>query len=289
MNFPETLPRRSPPHMLLCGLSILLVITGCRGGGVGSAIDDLSNPDSKIRMRASLELIRHDSAAVEPLIDCATTGSDSLRYISAQILGRIGDRRALPVLKDLARDSNEHVRRVALVSLGSMGNSEVFDYLVTILSDEPLPAVRAAAAEGLEGMGDTLAVPALVHVLEDTASSVRKQAVVALHRLWTQQAETAIARVVVEDSEAVVRFVAAQSLGQHRVASARDPLRLALRDSSVWVRAEAARSLGELGDPEAIDDLGLLLERGDDGPDRDAAREALKKLTADNEVVDAGK
>ena len=86
-----------------------------------------------------------------------------------------------------------------------------------------------------------------------------------------------------------MRFVAAQSLGQHRVASARQPLRLALRDSSVWVRAEAARSLGELGDPKAIEDLGLLLERGDDGPDRDAAREALKKLMTDNEVVDAGR
>jgi HEAT repeat protein len=280
VNSPETLSRRSPSHVtkFLRGIGALLVIAGCRGDDVGSAIDDLSNPDSKIRLRASHELIRHDSAAVEPLIDRATTGSDSLRYISAQVLGRIGDRRALPALKRLAEDSNEHVRRAALVGLGSMGDSGVFDYLVVILSEDALPALRAAAAEGLATMGDTLAVAALVHALADTASSVRKQAVMALHRLWTQQAETAIARVVTEDREAVVRFVAAQSLGQHRAASARDPLRVALRDSSVWVRAEAARSLGELGDVEAIEDLSLLLERGDDGPDHDAARQALQKL-----------
>ena len=169
------------------------------------------------------------------------TGSDSLRYISAQILGRIGDQRALPVLKGLARDSNEHVRRAALVALGNMADSVLVAYLALTLAEDPLHTLRAAAAASLGDLGDTLAVPALVQALADTAASVRKQAVVALHRLWTRQAETTIARVVVEDREEIVRFVAAQSLGQHRAVSASLQLRAALRDSSVWVRAEAAR------------------------------------------------
>ena len=265
--------------MALIRLSIaaLIALTGCGDGDVGSAIEELSHPSRQTRLRASYTLIRHGAAAVEPLIDCATTGSDSLQYISAQLLGTIGDRRALSVLKTLAQDPNEHVRRAALVALGGMANREIVDYLAVTLRRDTLADLRAAAAEGLGNAGDTLAVPALVQALADTASSVRKQAVVALHRLWTPQAESAIARVLVEDGEETVRFIAAQSLGQHRAVSARDPLRAALKDSSVWVRAEAARSLGALGDVRVIEDLGRLLERGQ-GADYDAAREALQVL-----------
>ena len=142
---------------------------------------------------------------------------------------------------------------------------------------------------GLAGSGDTLAIPALVHALEDTVSSVRKQAVVALHRLWTPKVASALARVLVEDEEETVRFVAAQSLGQRQALSARDALRAALGDTSVWVRAEAARSLGMLGDATVIADLTLLLEHGEDGPDHDAAREALQELNdPTSDVADTG-
>ncbi len=266
--------RRALPALAL----LVAVLAGCRTNDVGSAIEDLSNPKSRIRLRAAYALIRHDSSAVEPLIQCAATGSDSLQYISAQLLGQIGDPRALPVLKTLAGDSNEHVRRAALVALGSIADRETVGYLAVILSEDTLPDLRAAAAEGLGESGDTLAIPALVHALEDTVWSVRKQAVVALHRLWTPHAEDALARVLVQDSEEIVRFVAAQSLGQRRAVSARDALRAALSDSSVWVRAEAARSLGMLGDATVIEDLTLLFKHGEDGPDHDAAREALQRL-----------
>jgi len=215
---------------------------------------------------------------VVPLIQCAATGSDSLQYISAQLLGEIGDPRARQVLKGLVGDSNEHVRRAAVVALGSMADRETVEYLTATLSQDTLPDLRAAAAESLGESGDSLAVPALVLALEDTVPSVRKQAVVALHRLWMPQVASALARVLVEDEQEIVRFVAAQSLGQRRAVSARDALRAALSDTSVWVRAEAARSLGMLGDATVIEDLTLLLERRGDGPDHDAAREALYKL-----------
>jgi HEAT repeat protein len=267
--------------MILRGIGIFLFVAGCGKRDVGSAISDLSSSDHKVRLRASYELIKHGPVAVEPLIDFATTGPDSLRYISAQILGRIGDERARGTVRQLAEDRNEHVRRAALLALGNMADPGIVEYLVVVLREETLPDLRAAAAQSLGASDDTLVVPALVHALQDTASSVRKQAVAALHRLWTQQAESAVTRTLTEDPEDVVRFVAAQTLGQHRTVAAREPLRAALRDTSVWVRAEAARSLGMLGDAAVIEDLaGLLEQRG--GPDADAAREALQILTSAN-------
>lgn len=268
--------------MILRGIGVLVVVAGCGTRDVGSAIGDLSSPDHEVRLQAGYELIRHGSVAVEPLIDFATTGPDSLRYISAQILGRIGDRRARVTLKKLAEDRNEHVRRAALLALGNMADPGIVDYLVAALLEDALPDLRAAAAQSLGASDDTLAVPALVYALQDTASSVRKQAVIALHRLWTQQAEGAVTRALTEDRVEVVRFVAAQALGQHRAVAAREPLQTALRDTSVWVRAEAARSLGMLGDAAVIEDLTLVLERRE-GPDCDAAREALQMLTSAND------
>ena len=181
-------------------------------------------------------------------------------------------------MKSLSGDSNEHVRRAALVALGSMADRETIDLLIATLSRDSLPDLWAAAAESLGDAGDTLAVLDLVEALVDTAAAVRKQAVVALHRLWTPEAALAVARALLQDEEETIRVVAAQSLGQRQAVSARDPLRAALRDSSVWVRAAAARSLGMLGDGRVIEDLRLLLA-GADGPDADAAREALQKLS----------
>jgi HEAT repeat protein len=227
----------------------LIAAVGCGGQDVEAHIGDLSHPESKVRLRASYQLIKLGAAAVEPLISRAATGSDSLRYISAQILGRIGDARALPALKTLTRDPNNHVRRQAFVALGSMGDPELVEFLAVTLYEDPLADLRAAAAEGLASLGDTLAVPSLVRALQDTAASVRKQSVVALNQLWTSAAETAVARALSADRDETVRYVATQALGQHDAVGARDHLRVALQDSSKWVRTEAARSLGMLGDP----------------------------------------
>ena len=83
-------------------------------------IDQLDDPRRQVRLDASHALVQLGGAAVEPLMDHATTGSDSLRYIAAQILGQIGDRRATPFLKSLLRDENRYVREQAVRALGQL-------------------------------------------------------------------------------------------------------------------------------------------------------------------------
>ena len=138
---------------------VVAVLVGCRGGDVGSAIEDLSSPSRETRIKASYALVMEGAAAVEPLIECAATGSDSLQYISAQVLGRIGDDRALPVMKSLSGDSNEHVRRAALVALGSMADRETVDLLTTTLLQDSLSDLRAAAAGSPRARSCTSAPP----------------------------------------------------------------------------------------------------------------------------------
>ena len=80
----------------------LISLSGCNGKSIESYIADLSHPTKKVRLKASYELVISGAAAVEPLLAHAASGSDSLQFISAQVLGRIGDKRAIPLLRQLA-------------------------------------------------------------------------------------------------------------------------------------------------------------------------------------------
>ena len=270
---------------LLCVMVCIFALLGCGERRALDHIAALSHPDAKVRQDASYALIELGRHSVEPLIASAASASASLKYISAQILGRIGDRSAIPFLRQLIQSSNISIRQEAVVALGQMGDQGLIPSLVEVLAKDSASQIRAAAAEGLGNLRDTLAVPPLVRALQDTVPLVRQRILTALHRLWTHQAEQA-ALSLLRDPDETIRFIAAQTLGVHRTSRARDPLGTALLDSSVWVRTEAARSLGLLGDTTAVELLVRLLKTRQ-GPDSQAARQALKALTGlDYEVVD---
>ncbi len=235
-------------------------------------------------MQASRELVEMGPAAVEPLIaGAAASGSDSLEYISAQILGRIGSRRAIPFLRQLTGRGNPFVRREAVTALGQTGDGGLIPLLSNILQSDPETEVRASAAKSLGNFRDTTAVQPLVRALRDTSAEVRRHALASLHYLWTADAERA-AIDCLQDPDETVRFIAAQMMGTHRTGKARDALCIALHDTSLWVRTEAARSLGLLGDSTTVENLEALL-RLEGGPDHDAALQALRVITGMDYVL----
>ncbi|MBT4504277.1 MAG: HEAT repeat domain-containing protein [Gemmatimonadetes bacterium] len=275
--------RASRPLLLAICIIPTLLLSGCSERRASSYIPLLTDPDPKVRLDASYALIELEGAAVEPLIAHATGGSDSLLYISSQILGRIGNRRAVPFLRQTAGNANPSVRKEAVVAMGQMGDQSLVPPLANFLAEDPESQIRVAAAESLANLRDTLAVPHLVTALRDTVPLVRQRALASLQYLWTQKAEKAVLNAL-EDPDETVRFIAAQMLGVHRTSSARDPLCASLLDTSQWVRAEAARALGILGDTTVVENLVHLLEDRD-GPDHDAARQALHTLTGMDYVV----
>jgi len=265
------------------GSFLALLLIGCGERRANDHIPLLTDPDPKVRLDASYALIELEGAAVEPLIARATGGSDSLLYISAQILGSIGDRRAVPFLRETTKNANPSVRKEAVVALGQMGDQTLVPTLVGFLAGDLDSQIRIAAAEGLANLRDTLAVPHLITALRDTVPLVRQRALASLQYLWTSNAEKAVLNAL-GDPDETVRFIAAQMLGVHRTSIARGPLCATLLDTSQWVRAEAARALGQLGDTTVVKNLVNLLEDRD-GPDHDAARQALKTLTGLDYVV----
>ena len=276
-------PSTTLPMSKLALASLYVGLLSCAAQQAEYYIDQLADPRRQVRLDASHALVQLGGAAVDPLMDRAAAGSDTLRYIAAQVLGQIGDRRTIPFLKSLLRDENHYVREQATRALGQLDDSRLHPTLARVLSSDSVPEVRGAAAWSLGNLRDTTAVPSLVRALADTVPSVRRQALAALQFLWTSAAESA-ALDALGDRDANLRYIAAQLLGHHQTHRALDALYLALTDDNIWVRVESARTLGRIGDPAAVAPLErVFAER--EGPDHEAAKEALQLLTGLNYAV----
>jgi HEAT repeat protein len=258
--------------LLLAGLA-----AGCGQQRAETYITLLSDADRQVRLDAGVSLISLGGAAVEPLIEHASAGTDSLRYIAAQILGQIGDPRAATFLQELLHTPNRYVREQAVRALGQLGDPGMGPALEGVLASDTVPEVRTAAAWSLGNLRDTTAVAALVLARQDSAAPVRQGALSALQFLWTPAAEAAVIAALLDRDE-TVRFVAAQLLGYHRAGDAVDELCQGLADSSLWVRLESARALGLIGDTRAVAPLERLFAARQ-GPDHDAAKQVLGQLT----------
>lgn len=96
-------------------------------------------------------------------------------------------REVVAALIDTLRDNDVEVRTYAAVALAAVG-VEAVDPLVAMLTDKNT-AARAAAAYALGVMGApaTPSIAALVKILKDDSTDVRRQAAQALGRILTAQ------------------------------------------------------------------------------------------------------
>ena len=275
--------RRSIGLIALCGLLISALLSGC-DQHLDARIADLADPSSEVRRKAAYELVNEGDSAVDPLLLALASGSDTLRYIGAQVLGRIGAPRSAPLLLELSRDANTYVRKEAIIALGKIHIPSLRDTLQDILQRENEVELRASAIEGLVALRDTLVVGALQTALTDTSALVRQSAIAALNKIWLTSSGPFVLNAM-RDPDEKIRFIATQIAAIRPIPDALRPLPQSLEDTSPWVRAEAARGLAQLADTTAVDALVGLLKRSD-GPDAEAAHKALLDLTGIDYVVE---
>lgn len=137
-------------------------------------------------------------------------------------LGRIGDDRAESPLLSLATHENEYIRQRIAKALGSFASEPSIQALTKMLDDDN-NEVRANATKALGDIGDPVAIPALDNALDDAIWTVRKQAATALAQF---------------NDDAIV-----------------EPMIYALQDIRSLIRVIAAKKLGELGTPLAYEPL----------------------------------
>jgi hypothetical protein len=156
----------------------------------------LSHTDEEIRAIAA-EVLGEigDARAVEPLIAALGDAEAGVRANTAAALGWISDARAVEPLVASMRDAEAKVRIYAAVALGQIGEPAVGS-LIAALRDAD-EGVRVRAAEVLGRIGDARAVAPLISLLADNTnwgplSRVCDIAAGALERIGTAEAVAAV-------------------------------------------------------------------------------------------------
>jgi HEAT repeat protein len=204
MTQPELdLPKQSPKSILFqfvlfpLGIALIAVVVFYLFGklatqeqSVPDYLNEIRSGSSHERWQAAYQLSksldRGEAKKVpnlEPRVASLYQSSKSddpriRRYLSI-VLGRLGDRRATPLLLDGLGDRDVENRVYAILALGDLRDPAAVPALAKLTSDGEKD-VRKTAAYALGTIGDPRAVPALAQALNDSEADVRWNAAVSL-------------------------------------------------------------------------------------------------------------
>ncbi len=150
--------------------------------------------------------------------------------------------------------------------------------------DDPDPDVKIAAIQALAEAKDTVSVPRIVELLQDTVPEVRKEAATGLGKIGDERACQPLADFYDKEQVEDVQNAGIRAL-IHLSTYAVQPLIGLLRSLRPVVRAGAARALGKLQARDAVDPLIRLLHDRDKDVRR-ASIFALRKI-GDERGIDA--
>ncbi|XP_059480222.1 deoxyhypusine hydroxylase [Neocloeon triangulifer] len=252
--------------------------------------DVLNNPDRplKERFRALFTLKNIGGATA---IDCIKKAFDDpsalLKHELAYCLGQMQDHLAIPILKDVLRDKNEHpmVRHEAAEGLGAIGKDHVLPLLKEFANDEAVPVAETCqlairriewVRSGNEGgkddfFGSVDPTPASEErnlcslreklLSESTDLYERYRALFALRNINSKES-TKILSEGLKYGGALFRHELAFVLGQIQEPIAVDALIQGLEDKSQdeMVRHECAEALGAIATEKAMKVLEGFLE-----------------------------
>lgn len=183
---------------------------------------------------------------VSDLIDQLDTSSDTKAEKVIRSLVAIG-KSSVPPLIEAAKDATRpRIRKWSLQALGSLGDRRAASLLVAALKDERM-TVRLHAVKGLARMKYGKGARPIAALLRDASGGIRVNALYAL-----------------------------MILGDPSIAA---PVQKALSDPQWYVRQSAAETCGRLGLKKAKKKLETLSKKDDRKAVREAAAEALEKLS----------
>lgn len=205
---------------------------------------------SRDRNEVIKAIVKLENTAVEPLIEALGEESEYLR-ISAALLGKIGNKKAVEPLIDTMYKTKDHFARTeAAKALGNIGDARAVEPLIRALGDE-WRGMRCSAARALGNIGDNRAVEPLTERLGDADPEVRSSAAWVLGTFGDPRAVKPLIKALGDKCEDVRKNVAV-ALGRTRGDEAVMPLVKALGDEDLDVREIALESLRNIGTSEAL-------------------------------------
>lgn len=130
----------------------------------------LNHNDAAVRAAAQKALVRLESMSGPLYLQRGDDRDDALRASAVTSLGAMEAQDAGDLLVEALRfDGRPHIRRMAAIGLGRLGDPSRAPVLMDALSDAD-PGVRQRAAEALSRLNATQAIPYLLFALEANVS-----------------------------------------------------------------------------------------------------------------------
>jgi HEAT repeat protein len=143
-----------------------------------------------------------------------------VRQWTADILGELGDRRAVQPLIESLQDEAPNVRRSVALALGQLGDGRAVHPLIGCLQD-PDAEVCRNAVEALGEIGDERAVEPLIKVLEDDAPLIQATAAEALGQIGDPAASQGLANLRDRSAHKKVKRAVAEAIDEIRASQKR--------------------------------------------------------------------
>ncbi|MBF0549792.1 MAG: HEAT repeat domain-containing protein [Deltaproteobacteria bacterium] len=247
-------------------------------------LEQLSEPDEDVREAARRALVSFGSRQIDAILLPYPKQEPEVQKMLLDILGEIGDKRAISLVSEALQRGNDAMREVAAKTLAVFKDRSVVDLLIPHLND-PHSNVRSACAYTLGTLRAVKATRYLMPLLEDTYQDVREAASEALGRIGTGEVARHAAPLLkhprmevrqaavqclglimgrrvdnylmdaLGNADRGVRRFSANMLGKRKVTPALKPLTVALLDEDWQVRKSAVSALGSLGEPSSVDPL----------------------------------
>jgi len=176
---------------------------------IKSLINALKHRDWQMREGAAYALVETGDPAVEPLI--RTLGDKQVRRAVVDVLVEIGEP-AVGALINALKYKDWEVREGSINILGMVGDKRAVEPLINVLGDENM-IVRWAAAEAIGKVGDEGAVEPLINAFEDTDALVRESVARALGEIGDARAIESLMKAL-EDEDVWVRKATTCALGR---------------------------------------------------------------------------
>jgi HEAT repeat protein len=214
-NLPKESPRAIlfqfvifPMGVVLIGVAVFLLFGKLASNeqSIPDYLSDIRSGSSHRKFQAAYELsksIKRGEAKrypnlVEQVIDVyrASKADDPrVRQYLTLVLGKLGDRRAVPVLVDALNDPVVETRIYALIAIAELQDPSAVPAVIAATKDDDKD-VRKTAVYALGALGDPRSLPILEQSLNDPAADIRYNAALGLARAGDHRAEPVLRTMI---------------------------------------------------------------------------------------------
>lgn len=228
-----------------------------------------SNPVKRGQALTALGLIGSTAPHVVDLLEAGLTDKDAtVRQTAAAVMGDIGARQAIPMLKKALDDESGEVSFAAARSLWAMGDFSGREIFWAVLAGDQKTGPGMIEGEIRDAKRKLHSPAALVKIGIDQASGF----------LGPFSMGVGFVEELMKDKGATARALSAKLLGSDSDLETKRELEQSLEDKNSGVRAAAARALSQRGGKEELAKIQPLLADGNENV-RTVAAAAIIRLS----------